>query len=81
MDYFQKSLNELSVGLGVENKKKNRFNINPRKPIFGIYLFVIFLILLLLIRPAPVKKGGSIIKLSGLSLILCTPWIIWYYYG
>lgn len=100
MDYFQRSLDQLTQdmsslsrsstpGINPTNessKKVFRFpKLNPRSPIFYVYLFFGIFILLLLSRPAIVKNSKkqkiSLIKVFIVSVLLTSPWIIWYYYG
>lgn len=97
MDYFQRSYEQISQDIssltnvkpsGSNPIRKFKFSlvkVDPKRPIFYVYLFLTISILLLLTKPPIVKntktKKISIAKIFITSLVLSTPWIVWYYYG
>ena len=93
MDYFERALDDLNrdmaKGLGSTTTPPllHRFKfggrLNPRTPVFYIFLFLVVLIILLLARPKIIKQEDKVstTKVVVTCILITTPWIIWYYYS
>lgn len=92
MDYFERAYNELnremSKGISYKNSPTNpprRFNfgkLNPTTPMFYLVLLLVVFVFLILSKPQIVKQKDkvSVVKVLISSVLITSPWLVWYYY-